>query len=415
MCIQSCLFPNKGGFFVMEKREIKTSHLLFDESPLIVRPELACRVGLNESIILQQVHYWLENKRKSVKEKDIENEYTYRDGRFWTYNTYEEWQEQFPFWNKRTIERNIKKLEDMGVLLSSKEYNKLKMDRTKWYSIDYDVLDVIESKSYAKNRKMHIKSEESMEEKGKKEDTPPEKLVKNTGDESVQDEVIPYEIPPLSDEDIPHYDNLSECVVMHYGNLSQWENIDYDNLSQCVVMHNDKMSECNSTECRDHSDNLSSPIPKTSFTKTSLPKTSSQKPSVSSSSSLIEEQSLIEAETVTNEEEEDFKRRLFNLELKLVESGIIKAYQIKEVVKEMLEREITNFDDKDIDRAIFHYKEECKKRSIGQPPLFFVNGFEIKQSQRHSSMIGKTMVQIEEEIKQSEVSNQIQFYNWLEN
>ena len=60
------------------------SNLLYNKRPLIVNPELACIIGLNEAIILQQVHYWIEKK----KESNID----FHDGRYWAYNTYEGWQ-----------------------------------------------------------------------------------------------------------------------------------------------------------------------------------------------------------------------------------------------------------------------------------------------------------------------------------
>ena len=101
--------------------------LLVPESPLMVLPGLALVVGLNEAIILQQLHYWL---RKSAH---------FQDGRPWVYNTYEQWTEQFPFWSVDTVKRAIKSLEERGIVLAS-NYNKHPMDRTKWYSIDYDRL-----------------------------------------------------------------------------------------------------------------------------------------------------------------------------------------------------------------------------------------------------------------------------------
>ena len=35
------------------------SNLLIHEEPLLVLPGLASRIGLNEAIFLQQIHYWL--------------------------------------------------------------------------------------------------------------------------------------------------------------------------------------------------------------------------------------------------------------------------------------------------------------------------------------------------------------------
>ena len=113
-------------------------NLLLDEHPLLVMPKLAMLIGLNESIILQQIHYWL--KIKEQRQQD------YIDGRYWVYNTYEQWQEQFPFWSIMTIRRTITKLENKGLLIVG-NYNTAGFDNTKWYSIDYVALDVLVSPS----------------------------------------------------------------------------------------------------------------------------------------------------------------------------------------------------------------------------------------------------------------------------
>ena len=103
------------------------SRLLIDEPPLQVLPSLAVAIGLNEAIVLQQVHYWLQSSKNL------------HDGRRWTYQTLDEWQEQFPFWSLMTIRRTITSLKDKGLLLTA-NYNPKRSDRTLWYSIDYDAL-----------------------------------------------------------------------------------------------------------------------------------------------------------------------------------------------------------------------------------------------------------------------------------
>ena len=107
------------------------SKLLIDEPPLQVLPTLAKVIGLNEAIILQQVHYWLN-----------ENGKTY-EGKKWIYNTYADWRKQFPFWSESTIKRTIKRLEEQGLLISG-NFNRMKLDRTKWYTINYEKLAEIE-------------------------------------------------------------------------------------------------------------------------------------------------------------------------------------------------------------------------------------------------------------------------------
>lgn len=105
------------------------SKLIIDEYPLLVLPLLASTIGLNEAIALQQIHYWLDPRINK----------NYKEGSFWIYNTYEEWQKQFTFWSVRTIRRIIKSLESKGILIS-KTFNLNNFDKTKWYSIDYAAL-----------------------------------------------------------------------------------------------------------------------------------------------------------------------------------------------------------------------------------------------------------------------------------
>ncbi|MCC3359150.1 hypothetical protein [Bacillus sp. REN16] len=48
--------------------------------------------------------------------------------------------EQIPFLSKSTIQRTILKLEDNGYLHSD-NFNKLKIDKTKWYTILYENIE----------------------------------------------------------------------------------------------------------------------------------------------------------------------------------------------------------------------------------------------------------------------------------
>lgn len=121
-------------------KDTSTLGLLFNETPLLIRKELAVRIGLNEAIVLQQVHFHIQNKYKSVKEKDRQDDRAWREGTFWTYNSYKEWREaDFPFWSVSTIERTFKKLEKQEILRSG-NFNKMKTDQTKWYTINYEKL-----------------------------------------------------------------------------------------------------------------------------------------------------------------------------------------------------------------------------------------------------------------------------------
>lgn len=109
----------------------KVTDYLMDEYPTVVLPSLAVAVGINEAIILQQIHYWLKNNEAANR--------NFRNGYYWTYGTYAEWQKQFPWLSEITVKRVFLSLEKAGFIISD-YFNASKMDRTKWYRIDYDKL-----------------------------------------------------------------------------------------------------------------------------------------------------------------------------------------------------------------------------------------------------------------------------------
>jgi DNA-binding PadR family transcriptional regulator len=114
--------------------------LMIKESPLLFQPSLAKAVGVNEAIFLQQLYYLLNpDFNKNII-----------DGRTWVYNTLEQWGEKFNFWSHRTIERIIKSLEESGLLLS-RYLSCDKRNRTKYYSIDDDVLERFRIDAFRQN------------------------------------------------------------------------------------------------------------------------------------------------------------------------------------------------------------------------------------------------------------------------
>lgn len=101
-----------------------SGQLLLDEKPLFVIPSLAVRFGLNEALVLQQLHWAL--RRDNLLEED---------GRRWVRLSLAWWQEQFPFWSESTVKRALQELRDAKVILSQRgrEGNV--------YTIDYGHLD----------------------------------------------------------------------------------------------------------------------------------------------------------------------------------------------------------------------------------------------------------------------------------
>ena len=109
------------------------SNIFYNEKPLVVNPELACLIGLNESIILQQLHYWIKMNKETGR--------NFHDGHYWTYGTVQEYRDRdFKFWSFETVKRIFKTLEHRGLVITG-NFNKAKMDRTKWYAINYSLID----------------------------------------------------------------------------------------------------------------------------------------------------------------------------------------------------------------------------------------------------------------------------------
>lgn len=82
--------------------------------------------------MLQQIHYWLNYNERT--------NHNFRDGFYWTYNSYKDWQKTFPWWTERTVKKIIRELEKKDVLISTDQFNDSKMNKTKWYRIDYLIL-----------------------------------------------------------------------------------------------------------------------------------------------------------------------------------------------------------------------------------------------------------------------------------
>lgn len=177
------------------------SKLLLDDKPLIILPSLANTVGLNEAIILQQLHYWLgiSTNRK--------------EGETWVYNTYDDWHEQFPFWSVSTIRRTITKLEKQKLIIIGK-FNKLAIDNTKWYRIDYNQLESMNRPSVQNEQTMWSKRTDDLLNLN----TPlPESTSENTTESTKRDNVA--DAPSLPFELIINY--LNEKAGTYYRHTSK--------------------------------------------------------------------------------------------------------------------------------------------------------------------------------------------------
>jgi hypothetical protein len=108
--------------------------LLISGNARITEGKLASILGINESIILHQIHFWATENKSNQR-------ISYRkEGFWWCWNTMAKWQEEFPWLSAKKIERCFAALKRHGVLIG-KCLNENKLNRTLWYRIDYKRLE----------------------------------------------------------------------------------------------------------------------------------------------------------------------------------------------------------------------------------------------------------------------------------
>lgn len=114
-----------------EEREAEEKGIVLEKKEK--RPD---KNGLGKAIVVNQLNYWL-----NINEKAHRN---HKDGYYWLYFSYSNWiKEDFKFWSVKTLQRILTSLENCGVVVSTSEYNRWKIDNTKWYRINYERLQEI--------------------------------------------------------------------------------------------------------------------------------------------------------------------------------------------------------------------------------------------------------------------------------
>ncbi|WP_414755849.1 hypothetical protein [Anabaena sp. CCY 9910] len=104
-----------------------TSKLITPESPLLVPPLLAAEIGLEEAVILQQIHYFCQIS-KHIK----------RDGRRWFWKTLKDWGETLPFLKPSAIRRAIANLRDNFKLIDVCRHSEKTWYQANWFTVNVE-------------------------------------------------------------------------------------------------------------------------------------------------------------------------------------------------------------------------------------------------------------------------------------
>lgn len=87
--------------------------------------DTAVKHGVHAAVLHQTIVFWVLKNKANGKHL--------HDGRHWTYNSAKAFTELFPYLSADQIQRNLKKLEEAG-LVTTGCFNSSPYDRTRWYS-----------------------------------------------------------------------------------------------------------------------------------------------------------------------------------------------------------------------------------------------------------------------------------------
>ncbi len=108
--------------------------------PIILRvlPELAQEIGLNASLVLLQLAFWIRIGKHE------------HDGRYWTFQSVRDMQKKaFPFWSHMTIQRAVERLVKKKLIVTRDDLNRLKQDNTRWFALNPEGFEKLQSVSLA--------------------------------------------------------------------------------------------------------------------------------------------------------------------------------------------------------------------------------------------------------------------------
>ena len=98
---------------------------------------LAVKYGVPEALLLNYFRYWVcRNEEKQDAEK-------FREGRYWVYDSTRELTRKHEYWDRKVWLRALDHLVNEGMLLKG-NFNKLKWDRTCWYTLSDKAFQEIE-------------------------------------------------------------------------------------------------------------------------------------------------------------------------------------------------------------------------------------------------------------------------------
>lgn len=110
------------------------------------------------AVILANIEYWVTVNE--LHEKDWDNPVHLHDGKWWTFGSVEYYSKYFPHLTYKQVKVRLQKLEDAGYIVSG-NYNKISLDRTKWYTLSDEYRQIRQAEMDAVNSEKNGKNTDS--------------------------------------------------------------------------------------------------------------------------------------------------------------------------------------------------------------------------------------------------------------
>lgn len=236
--------------------------------PMVIRiiPELAEQIGLNESVLLLQIAFWIGSP----------NTGRFIDGHWWTWQSIRDMQEKaFPYLSISTINRAATKLIRDGYLMEA-NYNERKYDKTRWFALNVEKIQTLKGVTVVESDKtlVHFEPRSTQNETRSNQNEPrstqnetpiPEKSTKTSSKRSTKtDKTLP------ANSEIPAPEPVAASSV--FQNPENTDDIALDNPHGNPGDEQNQPPEARSIVCFEASraDSASNPEPAAQISSTSL-------------------------------------------------------------------------------------------------------------------------------------------------
>ena len=168
--------------------------------------EIAKQYGLEESILLENIYFWIKKNRA--------NNQNYHNGKYWTYNSIRAFKILFDYMSESKIYRALKKLEEAG-LIEIGDFNADRYKRPSWYTVTEKAIKLYKDNSL-QNETSTLQNEISSITDNKQQ-------IKNTNKkQQIKEQFTPPTIEEVADYCKERNNNIDPMQFVDYYGARGW-------------------------------------------------------------------------------------------------------------------------------------------------------------------------------------------------